>query len=211
MAFVNSLKLRASWGRTGNQSIADYQSIVTYASGPVGVFNNAQTATQEPARLANPDLKWETIEQTDIGLDFGMLKNRISGSVDYYNKRTFDMLLNKPVPTSTGFNTRLVNVGSIKNTGWDFFINTINLNRTLKWSTTINFATIKNEVLNLGGISQINIGSPGVLGQNPAIISPGLPLYSFYGYQILGVWQKGDDFTKTKDAAKPGDFKLGYK
>ncbi len=207
VTFMSGLKLRASWGRTGNQSIPDYQSIITYASGPVAVFNNQFTSTQEPARLGNRDLKWETTQQLDLGLDFGFLKNRIEGSIDYYNKKTFDMLLNKPVPTTTGFNTQLLNIGSIKNTGWDFTLNTLNVNKALKWNTSINFSTIKNIVLDLGGIPEIAVGSPGVLGQSPGIITPGQTLYSFYGYKIAGIWQTGDKFEGTKDLVKPGDFK----
>ncbi|MEJ7827538.1 MAG: TonB-dependent receptor [Segetibacter sp.] len=204
---LSSLKLRSSWGRTGNQSIGDYQSQVTYASGPVGVFNNQLTATQHPARLGNPNLKWETTEQFDIGVDFGVFNNRITGSVDYYNKKTIDMLLNKPVSTTTGFNTQLLNIGSIKNTGWDFTLSTLNLNGNLKWNTDLNFSTIKNKVLDLGGISQISVGSAGVLGQNPAVIMPGEPLYSFYGYKVVGIWQTTDNFKQTKDPVKSGDFK----
>ena len=204
----SNLKLRGSWGRTGNQAIPNNQSVVTYVSGPVGVFNGQLVSTQEPGRLGNPGLKWETTEQLDLGVDFGILKNRITGTIDYYNKRTFDMLLNKPVPTTTGFTSQLINIGSIRNAGWDFNINSVNIDRAFKWTTTLNFATIRNKVLDLGGIPQISVGAAGVLGQNPAVILPGQPLYSFYGYKIVGVWQSSDKLTQSKDAVHPGDLRF---
>ncbi len=203
---VSNLKLRASWGQTGNQEIGNYQSISTFASGPNGVFNQQQTSTQEPARLANPNLKWETTTQSDVGVDFSVIGNRISGSIDYYQKKTFDMLVNLPVPTSTGFNFILSNVGSIRNTGWEFAINSENVKGNFEWNSTIILSTLKNKVLNLGEIPQIITGSAGVVNQI-AVIQPGQPLRSFFGYKIVGVWQTGDDFSKTRDPVVPGDLK----
>jgi TonB-linked SusC/RagA family outer membrane protein len=204
---INNLKLKASWGRTGNQSIADYQSFVTYGSGPLGVFNGQLSSTQEPARLPNPDLKWETTEQSNFGFEIGLFNDRISAGIDYYTKRTYDMLLNKPVTTTSGFTSQLVNIGSIRNTGFEVTINSRNIDKTFKWNTSVNMATIRNKVIDLGGAKEIIAGSAGVLSDQPAIIRPGEPLYSFYGYEILGVWQTGDDLTQTKDAVHPGDLK----
>lgn len=204
---INNLKLKASWGRTGNQSIADYQSFVTYASGPLGVFNGQLNSTQEPARLPNADLRWETTEQTNVGFEIGLLNDRISASADYYAKRTYDMLLNRPVTTTSGFTSQLTNIGSIRNTGFEFSINSRNIDKTFKWNTALNLATIRNKVIDLGGAKEIIAGASGVLGDQPAIIRPGEALYSFYGYQVIGVWQTGDDFSQTRDAVKPGDLK----
>lgn len=204
---ISNLKLKVSWGQTGNQSIADYQSFVTYVSGPDGVFDGKKNSTQEPARLPNPDLKWETTEQTNVGFEIGVLNNRISASMDYYNKRTFDMLLEKPVSTTSGYTSQLTNIGSIRNTGFEFTVNSRNIDKMFKWNTSFNLATLKNEVISLGGVNEILAGSAGVLGAQPAIIRAGEPLYSFYGYQVIGVWQTTDDFTKTTDAVHPGDLK----
>nr|WP_068888782.1 TonB-dependent receptor [Pedobacter panaciterrae] len=204
---ISNLKLKASWGRTGNQSIADYQSFETYSSGPLGVFNGQLISTQEPARLPNPDLKWETTEQTNFGFEIGLLNDRIAAGFDYYTKRTYDMLLNKPVTTTSGFTSQLTNIGSIRNTGLELTINSKNIDKTFKWNTSVNMATIRNKVIDLGGAREIIAGSAGVLGDQPAIIRPGEPLYSFYGYEVIGVWQTGDDFSKTTDAVHPGDLK----
>ena len=208
LSLFSNLKLRGSWGRTGNQAIPNNQSVVTYVSGPLGVFNNQLVSTQEPGRLGNADLKWETTEQLDLGVDFGIFKNKITGTVDYYNKRTFNMLLNKLVPTTTGFTSQLINIGSIRNTGWDFSISSVNTDGAFKWNTTVNLATIRNKVLDIGGIPQISVGAAGVLGQNPAVIIPGQPLYSFYGYRVTGVWQSSDKLSLSKDAVHPGDLKF---
>lgn len=204
---ISNLRLRASWGQTGNQSIADYQAIATYGLGPVGNFNGQLVPTQEPARLPNPDLKWETTEQTNFGIDFGLLNERISGSIEYYTKRTFDMLLNKPVSTTSGFTSQLTNIGSIRNNGIEVSLVSRNIDRELKWTTGLNIATIRNKVIDLGGATEILAGAAGVLGDQPAIIRPGQPLNSFYGYEIIGVWQTDDDFTRTKDPVHPGDLK----
>ncbi|WP_423130035.1 TonB-dependent receptor [Gaoshiqia sp. Z1-71] len=204
---INNLKMRLSWGRTGNQAIGDYQSIMTYGTGRLGVFNGQLSSTQEPTRLANPNLKWETTEQSDLGFDIGVFDDRISFSADYYIKTTFDMLLNKPVSYTSGFTSQLTNIGEIQNQGFELTLNTKNINKAFKWNTSLNLATLKNKVKDLGGQDDIFVGASGVLGANPAIIREGEPLYSFYGYKVIGVWQTDDDFSTTTDAVHPGDLK----
>ncbi len=212
LSSVSTLKLRTSWGQTGNQAIGNYNSISTFAAGGDAVFNvngsSTKFATTAPTRLANPDLKWETTEQWDIGFDFGFLNDRIYGGVDYFRKNTFDMLINLPVPTSTGFTSQLRNVGSIENYGFEANINTVNLEGgELEWTSTINIATIKNEVLGLGGIEQIIEGGAGFTG-GFFLTEEGQTLRSFYGYQVDGVWQTNDDFSVTTDNVAPGDLKF---
>jgi TonB-linked SusC/RagA family outer membrane protein len=203
---LSTLKLRGSWGQTGNQAIGDYAAITTFVGGATAILDDQAIPTTAPARLPNPDLKWETTEQTDIGLDFGFLNYRISGSIDYYNKKTFNMLLNLPVPTSTGFASKLSNVGSIRNTGWEFALNTRNIDNLFKWSSNIIISTMKNKVLSLGPIEQIVTGGAGQTS-DIFLIKPGLPLFSFYGYKITGIWQKGDDYSSTSDKVQAGDIK----
>src|SRR5699024_2536155 len=128
----SNLKLRASLGRTGNQAIGNYHSLVTFNKGPNGVINENPITTQDPARLANHNLKWETTEQINIGLDVGLWKGRLSGSIDYYRKNTSDMLVNLHDQTSTGFNTKLSNVGNIRNSGWELTLNSINLDQSFR-------------------------------------------------------------------------------
>jgi len=204
---INTLKLRASWGRTGNQEIGYYEAITTFGNGPVAVFDDAQVKTLQPTRIGNPDLRWETTEQINAGLDFGLLNNRLQGSFDYFRKTTFDMLLNLPIPTSTGYPTQRQNVGEIANSGFEFGLTSTNIERKdISWTTSLMFNTLKNEVINLAGIPQIISGNAGFSNQL-SIIQEKMPLRSFYGYEIVGIWQEGDDYSQTTDNVNPGDFK----
>lgn len=204
--YITALKLRSSWGQTGNQAIDNYQSLTTYTTGQKAVIGSQQVSTTTPNRVPNPNLKWETSEQLNFGLDFGLWGNQITGSLDWYTKTTRDMLLNLPIPRTTGFTTMMTNIGSVRNSGFEVLINSNNLSGPLSWETTLNMTWMNNKVLNLGGIDNIFTGSAGGTA-NVAIIKVGLPMYAFYGYTIDGVWQTGDDLTTTKDNVKPGDFK----
>ena len=203
---ISTLKLRASFGVTGNQDIGNYLSLETYATGNTAVFNDTQIATTSPTRIANPDLKWEAAEQLNFGLDYGFFKNRITGSVEYFVKNTKDMLLSLPIPRETGFTTSVVNVGSVKNNGFEFSVTSRNLIGAFQWTTNMNLSTLKNKVTSLGGIASIISGSAGQ-STNISIIKEGSPLYSFYGYKVLGIWQTGDDFS-SNPTARPGTFKF---
>ena len=200
------LKFRASWGRTGNQEIGNYQSQTTFATGPTAIMDGVKVSTLDPSRIGNPDLKWETTEQTNFGFDMGFVKNRIYASMDYYQKNTSDMLIYLPVPASSGFGSILQNIGSIKNTGFEFMIDSKNLVGKFKWNTTLNFSTLHNEVTDIGAIPEI-IHTDAGWSQSIALIRVGETLNSFYGYKILGVWQEGDDFSVTTDPVAPGDTK----
>lgn len=202
----DALKFRASWGQTGNQEIGNYQSLTTYSSGWKAVIGGQQVSTTTPSRLANPDLRWEASEQLNFGLDYGVLGNRVTGSFDWFVKNTRDMLLSLPIPRTTGFTTMTSNIGSVRNSGFEVLLNTQNLTGPLSWETTVNLTWQKNKVTDLGGIDAIYSGSAGGTS-NISIIQEGLPMYSFFGYIIDGVWQSGDDFSVTKDNVKPGDFK----
>ena len=204
----SDLKFRASWGQTGNQAIGNYQSLTTFGTGPDATLDQTFHVTYDPSRVGNPDLKWETTEQINVGFDFGLFENRLYATIDWFQKNTSDMLLRLPVPTSTGFGSVLRNIGSIKNTGFEFLVNTRNMVGAFKWNTSLNFTTLKNEVMDLGPIPEIiHIGaswSPAI-----AIITEGQPLNSFYGWNVLGVWQDQAeiDASGTTDPVAPGDTK----
>nr|WP_321357154.1 TonB-dependent receptor [uncultured Draconibacterium sp.] len=199
----SELKLRASWGQTGNQSIGNYQSLSTYSSGGTAILGGSAYVGTVPARIANPDLKWETTAQTNIGIDYGFIKGRITGSIDYFVKKTSDMLLNLPLPQSSGFSSVYRNTGSMKNSGFEFMINSRNVvKNNFTWNTTFNLSTLKNEVTDLGSLDLINTGNVQAVG-NTAIIKTGIPINSYYGYKITGIFQEGDDFSVQPDA-QPG-------
>ena len=208
---VNTLKLRASWGKTGNQEIGNNNSILTFASGTRTsyVLDDNFVTSLNPQRIANPDLKWESTDQIDFGVDFGVLNNRISGSIDWYRKTTNDMLLNLPIPSSSGFTTKTVNIGSMENKGLEISLNTYNISsKNFKWNSNINYSTLNNKVKDLGGIQQIFTGSYLGSSATVGIIQPEKPLNSFYGYEITGVWQIGDDLSQISNPVQPGDFKF---
>lgn len=143
---ISFLKLRTSYGLTGNSGIDDYASRGLWkAAGYAG------TPGQQPLQIANPDLTWENTTQFDIGLDFGVLQNRINGEIDYYQKKTKDLLLNVPIPSTSGFETNYKNIGKMENKGFELVLNSQNLIGKFKWNTSLNFAVNDNKVTDLGG------------------------------------------------------------
>ena len=131
-------------------------------------------------QLGNPNLKWETTAQADFGIDFGFLNNRISGEVDYYQKKTTDLLLNINLHASSGFGTYTKNIGKLQNTGFEFVLNTKNLIGQLKWSTSFNIAQNQNKITDLAG--QIIQGDPSYINY----AREGQPIGVFYGKQFAG-------------------------
>jgi TonB-linked SusC/RagA family outer membrane protein len=206
---IDDLKLRVSWGQSGNQEISNYAALSTYGRGQFAVFDDNAVTTTSPTRIPNPDLKWETTEQFNIGLDYGLWNNRVTGNLDFYVKNTSDLLIQIPVPSSTGFSTQLGNIGKIRNSGFEFSLNTYNISsENFNWSSALSLSTIKNEVLSLGPIPEIiSSGSLSWVGGD-AILTPGEPMYSFIGWEVDGVWQLDDDFSTTTDNVSPGDIKF---
>lgn len=207
---ANTFKLRASWGKTGNQDIGNNEYLVTFASGSRTsyVLDDQFVNSLNPTRMANPDLKWETTEQYNIGLDYGLFRGRVSGSIDWFKKSTYDMLIDLPIPAESGYTSRLVNIGSMQNEGFEFMITSKNFAKeAFSWRTDFNFATLKNTVKNLGGIDRILTGSMSQHA-NIGIITPGLPILSYYGYDVLGIWQQEESEQATQYGAQPGDFKF---
>lgn len=208
VSLFDELKFRASYGSVGNQNISNYLYFTSFSIGPSPIFGNVLNNSISPSRIANPDLKWEGARQADVGFDFSILKRRITGAVDFYYRRTDDLLLDLPQPLSTGFGIKTQNIGDMKNTGFEFSLNgeAIRTNN-FSWNVAANFSTVKNKVLNLGPLDQIFAGGAGFLN-NVTIIKPGESLGSYYGYEVLGVWQTGDDFSTAPPGVKPGDFKF---
>jgi outer membrane receptor protein involved in Fe transport len=150
ISLISDLKLRASYGVNGNDNLPnDYASIATIGSAGYVLGSPSPGAAvigQAPNVLANPDLKWEKSQTYDFGLDFGFLKNRITGSFDYYNKLNTDLLLNVQVPSATGFTSYLTNVGSVRNIGQELELTTRNLVGKFQWTTDFNITHNTNKV-----------------------------------------------------------------
>lgn len=201
----DELKLRASWGQTGNQEIGNYASQLTFGNGPSAVFNNTVTTSVIPLRIANPDLKWETTTQFNVGIDASILNGRLSGTIDYFDKKTTDLLFNLPLPRASGYSSILSNVGSVSNKGFEFFLTSVNMHKgDFKWSTSVNYSAIKNKILDLGRIEQIVTGDVQSIG-NTVIIKRGEPLASYFGYVVDGIFNTAEEVkASAQPTAKPG-------
>ena len=180
---LDDLKMRLSYGRTGNQDIGNYAALATLGSSTY-LFNNAKVIGYAPNALPNPDLKWETTDQFDAGIDAGVLRNRVLLTADYYAKRTNGLLLNVAVPATLGFTSQLQNVGSVSNKGLELGLNTVNLTGRFGWTSSLNISWNRNKVLNIGSDTiQINpVGVGAGANQNPTVLKVGQPINSFYGY-----------------------------
>lgn len=150
--WIDELKIRASYGLTGNFNIGNYEQIPAINSDPYvfGVPGQLQSGFR-PTQIANPDLSWETTEMTNIGLDVELFKRQLGLSIEYYNANTSDLLLEVPVPTITGFTSALQNIGEVNNKGFEFALNLRpNLGDNFQWTSNMNVSVNRNEVIALG-------------------------------------------------------------
>lgn len=186
---ISSLKVRGSWGLSGNNGIGDYShvSILNFANYS---FGGALAPGQVPGNFANPNLSWEESETIDIGVDVGLFDNRIFASLDYYTKRNKDLLLNIPVPTAIGFSSALTNIGEVLNKGWEVELTTRNLTGALSWTTSVNFSHNTNEVVQLGPENTPILGGAWDIPHN--LLRVGEPMYSIYVVQMIGILDQAD-------------------
>lgn len=208
---ISDLKLRVGYGQLGNQGIGNYATINTLIAGGSAVFGNQLYQGVVQSRLPNADLKWETTAETNLGIDFGLFNNRITGSVDYFIRDTKDQLFNKPLPSSIGFSSMKVNAGKVRNSGVDLMVNTVNIdNKDWTWNSSLNLSFLKNEVKELPDfMPELITGSVASFVSGYEITRVGDPIYSYYGYEVEGIFQKGDDIANSAQPnAKPGDLKF---
>lgn len=192
---VSNLKVRLSAGRTGNSEIPPYSSLA--ALSPTNYYFNSTLVTGiSPVQIQNPDLKWETTTQYNVGLDFGLLKNRINFSFDAYQKKTTDLLLYVPLPLYSGYASALQNVGSVENKGVELSIVSDNIkSRDLSWKSTIILAANQNKVLSLGKGTDYYFPLAPTGYVSPVIVKVGSPVGTFWGYDTDGLLT-AEDVTK---------------
>lgn len=194
---LSDLKLRASYGITGNADIPLYNSLSRLNSVGNYNFNNVRTIGIAAANISNPDLKWEKSAQADIGLDFGLLNNRIQVTADVYYKKTTDLLLSRTIPLSSGFGSVFGNFGSVENRGIEVTVNAGVLNGPLKWDINGNISANRNKLTLIDGTRTEIIpgGGDASIGAftNNSILRVGAPIGSFYGYVFDGIYQTGDN------------------
>ena len=199
---ISDLKLRASYGISGNSAIAPYQTLgglgkVTYSFGEVAAFG------YYPKNIPNPDLSWEKTATTNIGLDFGILSNRISGAINFYKSNTSDLLMQRAIPNTTGYTSVYENVGKTANTGLEIEVSTINIDQKtkngLKWSSDITFSSNKEEIVALTNGAERDLGNGWIVGQ---------PTQVYYDYKKIGIWQLGQETEAAKYGQVPGDIRV---
>ena len=198
--FIEDLKLRTSFGISGNQEIGNGQSQILLGRGPVAVLDGMEFESIAPIQLANPDLKWETTQSFNVGVDMTVLNGRINGSLEYFINKTRDLLLALPVPTTTGFGTSLQNVGDTENRGFEFNLTSRNLTGAFSWTSNLNLATLKNEVINLGELPRILQGGVRFLNDF-TLLEPGVTMNSYFGYEYVGVFQSEGDIESSPTQA----------
>jgi len=180
-AFVDDLKVRASYGVTGNQAISNYPF-----QGLVGSSNYGEIPGLAPSNLSNPDLKWESTRQVNAGVDLLVLDERVGITVDWYRKDTRDLLLDRPITSTSGFTSVFDNVGSMENRGWEVELRTLNVvpaaEDGLRWTTELNFAANRNEVTGLFNDEPFSTGERDINR-----VQVGQPIGAFYTVKFLGV------------------------
>lgn len=209
--FLSELKLRVGYGVNGNLPSSDYAAIATLGSYGY-VLGTTQIAVigQAPNVLANPNLKWEQSQTYNAGIDFGILKNRITGSFDVYNKLNTQLILNTPVPEVTGFQSVVTNVGEVRNIGQELEVTSRNLTGRLEWTTSVTFTHNTNKIERLGpGQQQIII--PNGFNVSDAILRVGQPINSIYVLKVIGFLTQDDinkNVARYGSGETVGDFKF---
>lgn len=203
---ISNLKLRTSFGLTGNSEIPAYTSLRLLGANYNTVFGDVRAGGTGINRLANPDLRWEKTAQYDAGVELGLFQNRISLEADVYYRKTTDMLLDAPVPRTSGYGSIRKNVGSMENKGIELSLNTVNVTAgDFSWNTTFNISMNRNKVLTLATPADIfGVGGPNFTNQT-SIIRVGEPVGSFWGLNRLGVWSEAE----RDEAAKFRSYRNG--
>ena len=193
---LDSWKIRASYGLTGNQAISPYQTLAGFSS-TLSVINGKIVNAVRPTTVANDNLTWETTAQLDLGTDISFLNNRFNLTFDYYNRTTSNLLFSVPLPQYSGFQTQLKNIGKVENKGVEIGLNAKILTGKFKWNVDVNYAANRNKVLELPDNADIQYSAgPGhMVGLgNTNVLRVGEPVGSFFGWVYDGVYQSGDTF-----------------
>ena len=213
--WLDNLKVRVSYGETGNRSIGRYAAFsrLTVTNAIQGGENYKALY---PSSLANRDLKWETTTGLNLGLEFGVLNNRITGSLDLYKNKTTDLLMDRAMPSISGYGSIAANLGQINNKGLEATLTTLNVNipNKVTWNTSFMYSTNRNEIKHLyGNMVDVLDEEGNVIGQredddvqNGWYI--GHAIDDIYDYKYIGIWQMGEELEANKYGKKPGDPKL---
>jgi len=202
--WLNSLKLRLSYGKAGNEAIGVYETLAKMSNAAITMDGASATALNPSSRMGNSGLGWETTRTFNIGLDFGILNNRINGNIDCYASTTTDLLLQRNLPKISGYSNVYMNMGKTANTGVELTVNSKNIvTKNFTWGTSIVWSWNKNKIKDLYGDEKDDIGNRWFIGE---------PIGVVYDYEMEGVWQQSEidaGAHKNHDPqAQPGDVKL---
>ncbi|WP_048825717.1 SusC/RagA family TonB-linked outer membrane protein [Hymenobacter sp. DG25B] len=210
---ISELKLRASYGENGNQEIGDYARYSTYGSGFGYQGAGSISGGIAPERIGNNDVSWERTKQTNLGLDLGLLQDRLTLNADVYRKRSTDLLFEVPLPLSSGAQTLSIiqNLGEVDNKGVELGLSTINVKAEggFGWTTNLNFTLNRSEVRNIGTVrnEQGEESNREIIGDY-SIVRAGLPLGSFYGLKVDGIFQTDAEAQALDGNAHAGDIRF---
>jgi TonB-linked SusC/RagA family outer membrane protein len=202
--WLNSLKLRLSYGKAGNEAIDVYQTLVKLTSQKFASGGSSVVGLYPSSRMGNSELSWETTKTFNVGVDFGFLNNRISGNFDVYASRTTGLLLQRNLPKVSGYSDVYANMGETRNRGVELTVNTKNIvTRDFTWGSSLVFSWNKNEIVDLYGDKQDDLGNRWFIGQ---------PIGVIYDYDQVGIWQEDEiaagEHLKWDPVAEAGDVKL---
>jgi TonB-linked SusC/RagA family outer membrane protein len=202
--WLNNLKVRLSFGKAGNEAIGVYETLAKMSNAAITMDGATATALYPSSRMGNSGLSWETTKTINFGIDFGILNNRINGTIDFYSSKTTDLLLQRNLPKISGYSNVYMNMGETANKGLEITINSKNIvTKDFTWGTSLVWSWNKNEIKDLYGDQKDDIGNRWFIGE---------PISVIYDYVMEGIWQKDEiergDHLKQDPQAQPGDVKL---
>jgi TonB-linked SusC/RagA family outer membrane protein len=208
LTVVNDLKLRASYGLTGNNAIGNYRAIGQLGNNNY-IIGDALTPGLARASFSNSNLGWESMKQLDLGLDLSVLDSRINFTADVYDKRNTNMLFNISVPGATGLTNAVVNLGAVQNKGLELAVTTRNFVSDFKWTTNANITFNRNKVLAMSTNAEQIFASANGQTANSNVTQKGYPIGMFYGRRQLGIFQSDQEATEygAQPLARAGDVK----
>lgn len=203
---ISDLKLRASFGTTGNDRIGDYQYIPTVVTNYPTNFGNNIVPGATVRALADPNIKWESTVMKNIGLDLGLFNDRFVTSLEYFDNETRDMIIGRPIPPSLGYpGAPTANIGTVSNRGFELTTGYRKSAGTFQWSLDANFSAIRNRLVSLA--NGRSIAGPNFAGDPVTFTEEGQPIAYFFGWVMDGIFQQGDNFSQ-QPTAKPGDIRF---
>jgi len=197
---ISDLKVKYSYGIAGSDNIGAYSTQSSLSRIAFGYDETSVPAYAYSPKIGNVDLTWEKTKTSDFGLEIGLFKNRITATFDYYDSKTYDLLLNRSLPPTDGVTTVTQNIAKTRNKRIEIFISSKNLEgRDFKWSTNLTFSRNVEKITELAGGAQSDVLNSWFVGS---------PVQAFYDYQKIGIWQTGEETEAAKYGQKPGDIRV---